>query len=185
VTRVQTMLHDAAAWLLRSPRRLLALTALGVGVLTVGAMGLDEPTPATAPVPASSPVASQRTSVPDAATSVAPPQTHTEHKTPARPIKRAAVRFLDQYVIAPRSQRPAASPRSVRALSTPSLWRGLRLADPAEIPRGMVTAVHLEAVGPYSGTATAELDTGAVLAVTVVAWNRGWRVADVKPAEAP
>lgn len=99
-------------------------------------------------------------------------------------IQRAAVRFLEDYVVPPGSPRASgAPPRSLRLLSTPSLWRGLRLTDAATLPRGAVTAVHLEAVGPFAGTAIAELDTGSAIAVTVVA--QGWRVADVQPPEIP
>ncbi len=76
-------------------------------------------------------------------------------------------------------------PSSLRRLSTPALWRGLRLTQPDSLPTGSVTQVSVEDTGPFSGTATAELDSGTDLLISVVAWEQGWRVSDVRLTEAP
>ena len=96
---------------------------------------------------------------------------------------RAARKFLAQYVVPPHARTPQATPRGLQAVTTPALWKGLRLTNPDTLPRGAVQSIELEAAGPYSGTVHAELDEGAGLMLSLVAWQRGWRIGDVRPVE--
>ena len=67
--------------------------------------------------------------------------------------------------------------------ATPSLWRGLRLTDPAALPRGTVSELNVEAAGAYSAEVVAELSSQTDLRLSIVAWQRGWRVGDVRPEQ--
>jgi hypothetical protein len=176
------MLRDLAAWLLYSPRRLLAVAVPALALALLGALSLHgDPTrpggthPAVA-APSSTPVtrsADQRS------------EQHTERTTSDRVFRRAALSFLDGYVVRPDAAAPRAIPKALRQTATPRLWQGLRLTRPSSLPRGTIREVTVDASGPFSGTVTAELSTGVVLMLSIVAWGEGWRVSDVRPAEAP
>jgi hypothetical protein len=88
------------------------------------------------------------------------------------------------YVVPPSSEPPNTMPRGLRRLSTPALWRGLRLTQPDSLPRGSTGRLSVEETGPFSGMVTAELDSGQALQVSVVAWEKGWRVSDIRSMEA-
>ncbi|HSE71136.1 MAG TPA: hypothetical protein VLA97_10295 [Nocardioidaceae bacterium] len=172
------MLHDLAAWLLHSPRRLLTVTAVVVltGVLAVGS--LDRPDRGEA-VTASRP-ASDAPAVGENLLSerVTDPEAHV----PVRAIRAVATRFLDGYVVPP-DRRTRSVPAGLSNTTTPALWRGLRLTDPSALPRATVRELTIDAAGAYSGEVLAELSDDSILRLSVVAWERGWRVSDVRPED--
>jgi hypothetical protein len=94
-------------------------------------------------------------------------------------VRRAALRFLEVFVL-PSAATPRKVPQSLRRTTTPALWEGLRLTRPDALPRGSVDRVDVEESGAFSGRASAELDSGDSYSVTVVAWEQGWRVSDVR-----
>jgi hypothetical protein len=177
-----TMLRDVAVWLLYSPRRLLAVAVPALALALLGALSLPEDhtgpggthpgvaAPSTTPL---SHPAEQRS------------EEHTERTASGRVLRRAALSFLGDYVVRPDAPAPRAMRKSMRQTVTPALWQGLRLARPGSLPRGRITEVTVETSGPFSGAVTAELSTGAVLMLSIVAWDQGWRVSDVRPAETP
>jgi hypothetical protein len=182
------MLRDALAWVLYSPRRLLAVaaTVAALAVLATVGVNADDPTPSRAESTNTTPVQPTPARPEDDRHLQHTEHTeHTERTAPARLIRRTALRFVDAYVVAPGAHQPRVVPPSLRAMSAPALWRGLRLTDPDTLPRGSVRRVSVEAAGPFSGTVTVELDTGPELALSVVAWERGWRVSDVRPVQTP
>jgi hypothetical protein len=176
------MLRELAAWLLYSPRRLLAIAVPTVALALLGALGLteDAPTPSEAQWPVAAP-----STVPPPPSAHEPPEEYTERTASDGVFRRAALSFLTDYVVRPDATAPRAIPKALRQTATPTLWQGLRVTRPSSFPRGMVKEVTVEASGPFSGTVTAELGTGTVLMLSVVAWEEGWRVSDVRPAEAP
>lgn len=175
------MLRDAVSWLLYSPSRLVAV-AIPLAILALlGTLGLQAEDPAP-PRAADSPNA-KPAMAPSSRSAAEPTQVHTEHTASGQVMRRAALRFLDAYLVSPAAATPQAVPRSLRLASTPALWRGLRLTHPDALPRGTVARTSVDAVGPFSGTVTADLDTGHVVSLSVVAWERGWRVSDVRSGE--
>jgi hypothetical protein len=176
------MLRELAAWLLYSPRRLLAVVVPTVALALLGVLGLteDAPTPSEAQRPVAGP-----SMVPPTRAAYERPEEHTERTASDGVFRRAALSFLTDYVVRPDATAPRAIPKALRQTATPALWRGLRVTRPSSFPRGMVKEVTIEASGPFSGTVKAELDTGVVLLLSIVAWDEGWRVSDVRPAEAP
>jgi hypothetical protein len=176
------MLRELAAWLLYSPRRLLAVAVPALALALLGALSLHEDpsrpggTHPAAAAPSTSPLsrpAEQRS------------EQHTEGTASDRVLRRAALSFLADYVVRTDAPPARAMPKSMRQTATPALWQGLRLTRPASLPRGTIREVTVEASGPFSGTVTVELDTGIALMLSIVAWDEGWRVSDVRPAEAP
>jgi hypothetical protein len=177
------MLRDVAAWLLYSPRRLLVVVVPALALALLGALSLgpEDPTrPGSTP-----PAAAAPSMTPLARPADQRPEQHTERTASDRVLRGAALNFLADYVVRPNAAAPMTMPRSMRQTATPALWQGLRLARPNSLPRGTVREVTVEASGPFSGTVTAELGTGTVLMLSIVAWDEGWRISDVRPAEAP
>jgi hypothetical protein len=174
------MLRDLLRWTLHSPARLLAVVvpALVVAVLGVSRLGADGP-PSPPGTPAPAPAAEPRS--PATSDAQAQPR-HTETRVPVAIIRSTAHDFLDGYVV-PAGAHPRAVPRSLQDLTTPSLWRGLRLTEPDLLPRGRVDDVEVTDAGSFSGVVVAELDTGVTLRVSLVAWDDGWRVGDVRPGD--
>jgi hypothetical protein len=176
------MLRELAAWLLYSPWRLLAVAVPALALALLGALSLDEdPSRPGGTQPA---LAAPSTS-PLSRPSDQRPQQHTEGTASDRALRLAALSFLGDYVARPDAAAPRALPKSLRQTTTPALWQGLRVTRPNSLPRGTIRKVKVEASGPFSGTVTAELSTGTVLMLSIVAWKEGWRIADVRPAEAP
>ena len=176
------MLRDLVAWLLYSPRRLLVVTILVVALAAGGVTMLDQPDPRST---SAQPGAEALDPVSPARASPTPADENSETTASARAIERVAARFLEQYIVSAGGRAPRAVPSSLHALSTPALWRGLRLTQPESLPTGRVASTVVAGSGPFSGSVTAELTSGATLSVSVVAWEKGWRVSDVRPADAP
>jgi hypothetical protein len=176
------MLRDLAAWLLYSPRRLLAVVVPTVALALLGVLGVteDAPTPSEAQRPGAGPPR-----VPPNRAAYERPEEHTERTASDGVFRRAALNFLGDYVLPPAAATPRGIPKALRQTATPTLWQGLRVTRPSSFPRVTVKEVTVEASGPFSGTVTAELVTGVVLMLSIVAWEEGWRVSDVRPTEAP
>lgn len=179
------MLRDLLGWALYSPRRLLAVTLPVLALAVAGTVALDADeasVPARGPAPTRSaepPVPSPSSSTRDTG-----PGGHTEARAPVGVVRAAARDFLDAYVVPPGETRRAV-PRSLRALTTPALWRGLRLTDPGLLPRGRAEEVEVTETGAFSARATGTLGGGPDLEVALVAWDDGWRVSDVRPGHGP
>lgn len=172
------MLHDLVRWMLHSPTRLAGSAAV---VLLAPAFGWAsvvsgdearsvEPRTATPVTREGAPATPTTSPVP------------TEATVPSHVVRTKAREFLAQYVLAPRSPAPTSISADLRELSTPALWRGLRRSDPALLPRGKVSAVEVEDLGSFGGTVLADVGT-TWLVVSLVAWDEGWRVSDIRPAE--
>jgi hypothetical protein len=175
------MLRDLAAWLLYSPRRLLTVAVSTAALALLGALGLteDAPTPSEAQPPVAGP-----STLPPTRAAYERPEEHTERTASDGVFRRAALSFLTDYVVPPSAATPRAMPKALRQTTTPALWQGLRLTRPGSLPRGTIREVTVETSGPFSATVRTELSTGVALMLSVVAWEEGWRIADVRPAEA-
>jgi hypothetical protein len=174
------MLRNLAAWVLYSPRRLLAVAVPTAALVVAGLVGLNSAEPG---VGESEP---RRGVEPVASATPGPSSADTEHSERAASpvvIRRAARRFLDAYVVPPGAPGPRTVPTRLRKLTTPALWQGLSLTDRDSLPRGDVGEITVEGTGPFNGTATAQIHPGPTLEVSVVAWQKGWRVSDIRPAE--
>ena len=178
---MRTMLRDPLAWLLYSPRRLIAAVVVAAACTVAGVLALDENKPA----PMSARPANATPAPPPAKAHAASVSDGTENAADPAVIRQTARRFLDDYVIASGVRSPKAVPTSLRNLTTPTLWQGLQLTQPDRLPRGSLKTVRVDSVGPFSGTVTAQLGSGSTLSVSVVAWQKGWRVSDVRPADEP
>ena len=97
-------------------------------------------------------------------------------------IVRSARAFVDAWARDARPQSGAVWLREIRPLTTPSLYRGLRVTDPARLPRGPVRRVHLRQVGPFAGAAVVALGGGLRVDVRLVSERARWLVADIEPA---
>lgn len=172
------MLHDLVRWVLHSPARLVATTAVvllipALGWVAIAPGGEARPGEAREVIPVS------RASAPATPTSSPVP---TETTASGRVLRLKSIEFLAEYVVAPAAPAPAGVSADLRELSTPALWRGLRRSDPALLPRGKVSAVEVEDLGSFGGTVLADVGT-TWLVVSLVAWDEGWRVSDIRPAE--
>ena len=182
------MLHDLLAWCLHSPRRLILVGVAGLSTavlgLTLGPFGTngasdtqDETLVVERIVPppssGSSPVEHEK-----------PP---ASEETPARWTQvRSTVRsFLAAYLPAENGSSKARINQTVQRWTTPSLWRGLRLTDSDQLPSGRVTSLEEVSTGAFASEANARLNTGRTLRLTLVVWEHGWRVADVRLEDSP
>ena len=172
--------RDLLSWALYSPRRLVVVTGVALALM-LGAGGLalaakSDHTQARAAAP--TPVVPSPSHFPTARTIAPPDEAHD-----AWPIARqAAQRFLARYVV-PTGQSPRVVPHDLARLTTPTLWRGLRLADPTQLPHGRVVDLRAVGTGAYAAEAVARLSGGHAITLEIVAWSHGWRVADVRPTE--
>lgn len=172
--------RNLLSWALYSPRRLVVVTGL-VLALVLGARGLalaakSDHTPAREASPA--PAAPPPSPSPSARTIAPPDEAHDAWPT----ARQAAQRFLAKYVL-PTGQSPRDVPHDLARLTTPTLWRGLRLADPTQLPHGRLVGLRPVGTGAYAAEAVANLSGGRALTLEIVAWSHGWRVADVRPAD--
>lgn len=168
------------AWALDSPRRFIAVVtgsiALLVAITVLGArvsgQGSEQP-------PEPQPSVADAHTLPTAST----PNTHEdpdeEGESIARPARRTVDQFLHHY-LAPTSRREL---DKLRALSTPHLWTGLKVADPKNMPRGPMRRVEKAADGAFAASFTVRVPSG-LLNIEVVSNPEGLRVASVEP-EAP
>lgn len=172
------MLHDLVRWMLHSPTRLAGSAAV---ILLVSALGWAAVVPGDAARPVEPRTATpvSREGAPATPTTSPVP---TEAAVLGHVVRTKAREFLAEYVVAPGSPAPTRISTDLRALSTPALWRGLRRSDPALLPHGEVGAVEVEDLGSFGGTVLAEVG-GTRLVVSLVAWDEGWRVSDIRPAE--
>ena len=172
--------RELLSWALYSPRRLVVALGLvlglvaGAGVLALAARSDHSDAQAAAPRPTAPPPSPS----PTARTLTPPAEAHDAWPT----ARRAAEQFLAQYVV-PSGQRPRVIPHDLARLTTPTLWRGLRLADPTLLPRGEVLSLRPVGTGAYAAEAVASLSGGHAITLEIVAWSHGWRVADVRPTE--
>jgi hypothetical protein len=176
------MLRDFASWVLYSPARLLAVGVPLAGLVVAGLVVLNSADRGAHESEA------RRVAESDHASTRGPSSAGTEHSERVAspvPIRRAARRFLDAYVVPPDAPRPRMVPTRLRKLATPALWQGLSLAQPGLLPRGQVDEITVEASGPFTGLVTVQVEPGPALEVFVVAWQNGWRISDIRPAESP
>ena len=178
------MPHDLVAWCLHSRRRLAAVlaavVALGGAVLVL----LPDDTPVASTTP--------RQPMPAEAAPVAradPPPSRPAKSTHGEPppawseVRAAAQAFLNSYLVGSETSDRLRFSHALKDLVTPTLWRGLRLADPASYPIGVVDTVEPIALGAFGAQVRAVLDDGSAMELTLVEYGGGWRVADVLPRE--
>jgi hypothetical protein len=176
------MLRDIAGWLLYSPRRVTMVFV--PAVVATGLLGmLAVHGTADGPVQGHPAASGAKQRAPERQAPHSRPVS-TERTATSRELLRTARRFLDAYVVPAGATAPSHVTPHLRRLVTPALWRGLELAEPSTLPRGPVEKLTVEQSGAFSGLVTVDLDTGPQLSVTVVAWQQGWRVSDVRPGDA-
>jgi hypothetical protein len=170
-------------WAFHSPLRLLGVSLAVVAVL-VGSVGIaasltQDPgrstRAATQPVPTPAPTAGP-TSLPTASESVSTRDRHTATRT-ARAFVNAWARGGEAL------SRPEWL-RTMRSLTTVSLYRGLKFTDPAALPTGRVRKVHVETLGAFSADLTVTLTNGLRVTVQAVADGGQWVVSDIRPVGA-
>ena len=175
------MLRDPLAWLLYSPRRLLTGAVVAAVCAAGVVLALDKNDPATMSARATT----VAPSTPSSKARAVKLSDSTEDPGDPAAIQRTAREFLRGYLVAPGASAPKSVPTSLRRVTTPNLWQGLQLTRPDMLPRGSLENVRVDSLGPFSGTVTANLGSGRSLSVSVVAWQKGWRVSDVRPTDLP
>jgi hypothetical protein len=181
-------------WTFHSPLRLAAVSLAVAGILAGGAVltavspssGVRaEPEPAATTSPGA--VAATR-SAPTPGPSPAPTPAPTPEAAEAvtaqtRDAAAGAARaFVDAWATAGRGRSRADWLQRIEPLTTPTLYRGLRVTDTARLPGGEARDVTLDELGPFAGAATVGLTSGVVLQVQLVTDHGRWVVADVRPA---
>lgn len=165
------------AWVLHSPARFIAVVTGGIALLVaitvLGARGSSqeseqprEPQPSVA----------DADTLPTASIPTTSEHPDEEGESIARPARRTVDQFLLHY-LAPTSRRDL---DKLRALSTPHLWTGLKVADPKNMPRGPVKRIEKLADGAFAASFTVKLPRGS-LTIEVVSDPDGPRVASVEP----
>jgi hypothetical protein len=175
-------------WAFHSPLRLalvaVTLTGVLVGVLVLVTTQSRHDVHAVArpaaarPVPAS-PVPSPPASTP---TPTPTPSERTGTRARTRVVNVSRV-FVDTWA---RHGRP--TPRStwlrrIERRTTPSLYRGLEVTDPARLPHGRAQRVDLAELGAFAATTNVTLTSGLQVEVRLVVENGRWLVADVRPVD--
>lgn len=183
------MLPDTARWLLRTPARLIVAVALVAALLmlvprllTAGpdAQPTDQTTTTqrTPPVPAR-PHPYRLAPPSDRATHAHQPETPREvvRDEDRRDAVAAGRRFLVAWQTRVRRDRWL---DGLKPHSTPELFRGLALTDPARVPTAPVQALRPIALGPYAAHLIARLADGQRLELSVVQVGGRWVVAAIE-----
>ena len=177
------MPHDLAAWCLHSPKRLAAVLA---AVVALGGVGLvlvtDDTYVAFAP---RQPTRADAVPVARADPPPSPPATSSHGEPPPAwsEVRAAAQAFLTSYLGRPEASNRLPSGHALKDRVTPTLWRGLRLADPASYPTGDVDTLEPVALGAFGAEVRAVVDDRSALELTLVEYAGDWRVADVRPGD--
>jgi len=170
-------------WVFHSPGRLAAVSLVVAAIVVGGTVLAGSRTASPTKVPAPAPAAGAARPMPTAVTPKRPPApTERVPGSVRREITRAARAFVQTWALGREPVDRTRWLRAVRARTTGSLYRGLRVTDPARLPRGHVRAVDLEEAGPFAGTAGVALSGGLRVEVALVAERGRWLVADVRPA---
>ena len=177
-------------WAFFSPARLAAVSLVVAGVVVGGVLlarsQVSPPRQQVAGhVPQSAPQPVARLSRPTATAGSGEGALGPSERVPTSVrtgMVRSARAFVDAWARDATPQPRAEWLGGVKPLTTPSLNRGLRATDPARLPRGQVSAVHLEEAGPFAGAAVVALDGGLRVEVKMVAEQDRWLVADIRPA---
>jgi hypothetical protein len=171
-----TMSPSPLAWSLHSPARFIAVLAgcltLLIGLVALGLRGTESGPERNS---------EEQRSVAQTHATPSATVTTTEHaddegESIGAAARRTVERFLKHY-LAPTLRQEL---DQLRPLCTPELWTGLKVADPAKMPRGPIETVEKIADGAFTATFSVSLPDGA-LAVDVVAAPDGLRVASVEP----
>jgi len=182
------MLHDLLGWCLHSPRRLILSAVSGIAIAGLGfmlaALGTSERGDRAGGLGVEH-TARTATASPAVAGSSRQPRASEEAPASWEEARATARSFLAAYLPGPRgSAEPRIDP-GVERWVTPALWRGLRWTDPEQLPKGRVSSIEEIATGAFACEALAHLDAGPALLLTLVAWDGGWRVVDVRPGDMP
>lgn len=175
------MLRRSLAWLLYSPARF----ALSGGVVLGLALALFLTTRASGDHVSASTTAARAgeghgrvTHVPGAVVTrqeTADPRAQAE-------ARRVLRHFLTCYV---RSPGRSAARRPLQHWTTPTLWRGLRVAARSDYPRGPVRTVRPRLAGAYAAEYVVTLQSDRRVLVDLVLTTSGWRVCDVEAGARP
>lgn len=177
------MLRKALASLLYSPLRFL-LAVLAAGCLLLGSfLVLDHGSHQREAV--STTTEHQDGSAQPAAADRSPAPSDSESRQPAdqRAPMRVLKRFLDAYLIGDKEGRY--SSRELQRVTTPALWRGLKVADRGAVPLGRAEHLQQALSGAYAAEYVVSLDSGDRVVVDLVLTSAGWRVCDVEPGQGP
>ena len=176
--------HDLAAWCLHSPKRFAAVLAAVVALGGAGLVLLPDDTHDASTTPRN-PTRADAAPVARADRPVSPPASSSHGEPPPAwsEVRAAAQAFLTSYLGRPEARYRLASAHALKDRVTPTLWRGLRLTDPASYPTGMVDRLEPIALGAFGAEVRAVLDNRSALDLTLVEYAGDWRVADVQPGD--
>lgn len=164
------------AWALHSPLRFVAVLGAGVLLLVVVAwVGLGSASSREDHRASGERPLAEEPAVPTT-TSSAMDHSDDEGEPIGPAAQRTVERFLRRY-LAPTSRGEI---EQLRPLCTPDLWAGLKIADPAKMPRGPVRRVDKVADGAFSASFSVDLPSTSLLVDVVVAPG-GLRVSSVEP----
>jgi hypothetical protein len=181
---VATVPPSLVRWAFHSPLRLLGVSLAvvavlvgGVGIAATLTQGPGKPARATSQ-PVSTPAP---TVIPDPLPSASESLSARDRRTATR----TARAFVNAWAKDGQQTKSRTEwLRTMRALTTASLFRGLKFTDPAALPTGRVEQVHLKTLGAFSADFTVTLTTGLRVAVQAVAEGGKWAVADIRPVGA-
>lgn len=170
------MSPSPAAWALHSPRRFTLVLLGGITVLIViTTLGLRSGDPAHETAQTQAAHAAD-TAVASPSPDISPDHADHEKESIGPAGRRVVQRFLRHY-LAPTSRVEL---KKLRALCTPELWNGLKVADPSNMPRGPVRKIDKDTDGAFTATFLVTLHHSS-LTVDVVAAPGGLRVSTVEP----
>ncbi len=181
------MLRELLSWSLHSPRRLVSVAAvLSLGLCVSLWLVADGSGSSSQPARHDS-AAVRPIDGADVHTNAGPESSDEPGEKPARwsDVRAATESFLDAYLAgSPTLDRGGVDPR-LKRWSTPTLWRGLRLTDPASLPSGDLTSIENVETGAFASEVAATLGNDQTLGLELVVWDDGWRVSDVRPGGSP
>lgn len=177
--------RDLLAWCLHSPRRFVTVVAaLALGVAS-SFWALSNGTGASSQDMRGEAAVSRSVDNEGGNAKVAPASSHEPDERPARwsAVRSATRAFLDAYLAERSADRDRVDPGLERWV-TPTLWRGLRFTDPANLPSRHVESIENVETGAFASEVAASLGQHQVLRLELVIWDGGWRVSDVRVGEA-
>ena len=177
------MPHDLVAWSLHSPRRLAAVLSVVVVLGGAGLVLLPDDTPVASATRRPTRTEAAPVALADPPHSPSSSSSHGEPPPAWSEVRAAAQGFLTSYLGRPEARDRLRSSDALKDRVTPTLWRGLRLTDPASYPTGNVDTLEPVALGAFGAEVRAVLDNRSALELTLVEYAGGWRVGDVRPGD--
>jgi hypothetical protein len=173
-------------WVFHSPLRLLGTCLAVLGVLVGTVVFVDASTEPRAvarqPQP---PVTAAPTPTPSPTERAEPTPSEVVTSAERKSATAAAEAFVDAWTSGARQEQPrAAWRRSIRPLTTSTLYQGLSVTDPSRLPHAAIRRVRADSVGAFAADFIVTLTSGLRLDVRMVSDRGRWVASDIRPVAA-